>query len=103
MMSSNNKTTDWIKVDDALPVPGVPVLVFVILEATGRTRRLRAQYSNGKSLECIEDDDSGIYDEETGEYFCPVGWYETNEYEEVHWRVDGIVTHWMPLPEPPIN
>jgi hypothetical protein len=96
----------WISVEDLLPVPGVPVLVFVADAYGGNvprnTLRLRAQYSDGKSLESVdEDEDGGVYDEATDTYYVREGWYETNEFEETHWRINGTVTHWMPLPEPP--
>lgn len=38
---------------------------------------------------------------EDGTEYCPAGWYETNECEEVYFRVTDPVTHWMPLPDPP--
>jgi len=40
------------------------------------------------------------YSEEKDEYYCPEGWYESNEYEDTNWRVTGTVLAWMPLPEP---
>ncbi len=92
----------WVPVSVALPVPGVPVLVFVRYGSTC-SRRLRAQYSDGRSLPVCDElkGEYGEYDEETDEYWCPEGWYETNEHEEIHWAIDGDVTHWMLLPEPP--
>jgi hypothetical protein len=57
-------------------------------------------YAAAKTLEAADDED-GEYDEERDAYFVKPGWYETNEYEEVHWAVHDPVTHWMPLPEPP--
>lgn len=90
----------WISVEERLPEAGEPVLVY-LENSHGKGRRLRAQYSDGKSLEADDADDSGVYDEEQDKYFVPEGWYETNEHEEVHWKVDDPVTHWQPLPAAP--
>lgn len=38
--------------------------------------------------------------------FAPQGWWEYRHYnpDEVYNNViDGVVTHWMPLPEPPVK
>jgi hypothetical protein len=94
---------DWIKCADRMPEPGVPVLI-TFKNEFGKMRTLRAEWSDGKSREISYDAeiDDAIYDEETDTYWCPEGWFESNEYEEVHWAVVGVVvTHWMPLPEPP--
>ena len=45
-------------------------------------------------------DDWGEYDEETDEYYCPEGWYEWNEHEEVHWAVSEAPRAWRELPPP---
>jgi hypothetical protein len=97
---------EWIKVEDRLPNSNVPVIAFVkdAHDAPGRTRRIRAQYAEKFTLPCDEDsnwDDWADYKEPDGEAYCPVGWYETNEFEETHWQVKGTVTHWMPLPDAP--
>jgi hypothetical protein len=94
----------WIPVSERLPDPGVPVLVFVphAYGDSSGSRRLRAQYAAEKTLEQSDDSiESGIYDSATDTYWCEPGWYETNEYEGVHWRIQGDVTHWMPLPAAP--
>ena len=62
---------------------------------------LRTQHAPPKTLGLSPEAEGGIYDEETDTFYCEEGWYETNEFEEVHWNIHGIVTHWMPLPEPP--
>lgn len=92
---------DWIDTKTKMPDSGVPVIV-ALLNEFGKPRRLRAHYAAPKTLPVgIECDDFGEYDEEQDEYFCPEGWYETNEYDEVHWFIPGDVTHWMPLPDFP--
>jgi len=93
---------DWIRVEDALPEPGMPVIAYVP-HYGGHTnsRRIRAQYAAKHSLEQHADAEGGDYDEVSDTYYCEPGWYEDNEYEEIHWRVSDEVTHWQPLPQPP--
>lgn len=91
----------WIGVDDRLPPDDTPVLVAV----TGGIGWpvLRASYARRFTLEVgvgVEDS-AGEYDEKTDTYYCGEGWFEMNCYEETHWRIEGAVTHWMPLPDPP--
>ena len=90
----------WIKTSDRMPDACVPVIVFVQIIGAG-TRRIRAQYAGEKTLALSDQCDGGVYDEATDEYYCEPGWYETNEWEDIHWSVEGEVTHWMPLPDPP--
>lgn len=95
---------NWIKCAERMPPPGTPVLAFVPdFGGGGLSRRIRAHYAAPLTLPLSEDADpaGGDYDEKTDEYYAEEGWYETNEYEETHWRVGGQVTHWMPLPRPP--
>jgi|SRR3990172_2381540 len=93
---------EWIKCSDKMPDAGVPVLAYVPNFCGGdRSRRVRAQYAPPKTLEQSPDADGGEYDEATDTYYCEEGWYETNEYEDIHWAVSDAVTHWMPLPEAP--
>lgn len=89
---------EWNDVS-ALPESGAFVLAVVV---TGKRRSIvRAIYARKFELTNMLDDEGGEYDEETDEYYCEPGWYECNAFEEVHWAVDGIVTHWMPLPPLP--
>lgn len=44
------------------------------------------------------------YDEELDAYIIPEGWWEYKHYngdDEHNHCIDDVVTHWMPLPEPP--
>lgn len=91
----------WIKVTDRLPRPGVPVIAYVAPNEHGVPRTIRAQHAPPMTLEQGADCDGGVYDEATDTYYCEEGWYETNEFEDVHWNVDGVVTHWMALPLSP--
>lgn len=95
---------EWIKVTDRLPTPGVPVLAY-FRNSYNKDRIIRAEWSDGNSLEASweSDADWAIYDEENDRYLCPEGWFESNEYEDTHWNITDRVTHWMPLPGPPIK
>jgi hypothetical protein len=85
-----------------LPEPNVPVLAYVTNAYSGnRSMVIRAQHAPAKTLEQSSDCEGGDYDEESGTYWCVEGWYETNCFDEINWKVDGEVTHWMPLPEKP--
>jgi len=93
---------EWKNAFDELPPAGVPVIAFVpSYDGGDKSRCIRAQYAPAKTLEQSCDVEGGEYDEETETYWCAAGWYETNEYEDVHWSVGDRVTHWMPLPPPP--
>ncbi len=51
-----------------------------------------------------DDDMALIYDESEDEYYVPEGWFERIENWDDYTDIavgDYIVTHWMPLPEPP--
>lgn len=93
--------SQWVPVSERLPESGVPVLICV-LNSAGKARRLRAHYAAPKTIAAgSEDNGADEYDEETDTYWLRSGWYETNEYEEVHWHVDDPVSHWTPLPAAP--
>jgi hypothetical protein len=92
----------WIPVSEGLPRSGIPVLA-AYLNVLGKARVVRAEYAPPKTLPLAEDcdDEGGEYDEETDTYYCSPGWYESNDNEEVHWRITDEVTHWQPLPAHP--
>ena len=90
----------WIKTSEQLPEPGQFVLAYAVNNSKN-TRRIRAFYVLKFSVIPGGDDDAFEYNEADDNYYLPEGWYEANEYEETNWHVEGEVTHWMPLPEPP--
>lgn len=86
----------WISVDERLPEPGTPVLLDI-----GKKYPIRALWAAKNTVRVGTDvDDWGEYDEETDEYYCPEGWYEWNEHEEVHWAVSETPRAWRGLPKP---
>ena len=86
----------WISVDARLPEPNTPVLLDI-----GKMFPLRALWAGKHTVRVGTDvDDWGEYDEETDEYYCPEGWYEWNEHEEVHWAVSETPRAWRELPPP---
>ena len=86
----------WISVDARLPEPNTPVLLDI-----GKMFPLRALWAGKHTVRVGTDvDDWGEYDEETDEYYCPEGWYEWNEHEEVHWAVSETPRDWRELTPP---
>ncbi len=69
----------------------------------GKSRTVRAV--NVKPLSVMydgDDDNFADYDDATGEYYLPAGWYERLENGDYdYYLIDGTVTHFMPLPAPP--
>ena len=86
----------WISVDARLPEPNTPVLLDI-----GKKFTIRALWAEKHTVRVGTDvDDCGEYDEETDEYYCPEGWYEWNEHEDVHWAVSETPRAWSELPQP---
>lgn len=84
----------WVNLPGQLPEPGKPVLLDI-----GKKYPIRAMWAAKHTVEAGDDDtDWGEYDEATDTYYCPEGWYEWNEHEEVHWRVTGNAVSWCELP-----
>lgn len=89
----------WHKADTP-PASGVAVLAVVSDEQHPVV--IRAMYASPYTLKPSPDyEDDCDYDESADAYYCHEGWYEYNCYDDVHRRVSGEVTHWMPLPDPP--
>lgn len=95
----------WTSVTKALPKSGVVVLA-CYRNRLGNLRRIRAMWTAAKTEEADSDDAHEEYDEATDTYYVPEGWYECidnwGDYSSVA-VTEGEVTHWMPLPQPPIE
>lgn len=101
----------WISVKDKLPETEKHVLVSIKTSYGKRFTTVAAHVghhernseSDGWSLEYELDWDE--YDEENDWYWVPECWYECNFIDDnpnfIIDPIDGEVTHWMPLPEPP--
>lgn len=85
----------WISVEAEMPEPGVAVLLDI-----GSKTPIRAMWAAKHTVKAHEDAEPGWcdYDESTDAYYCPEGWYEWNEHEDVHWEVSATPRAWMRLP-----
>lgn len=92
----------WLSVDGQMPVSGRKVIAYYE-NVNGKPRRIMAFYAAQFDIESSEENQEGFYEysEANDQYFLCEGWYENNEFDEINWHVDGEVTHWQPLPEPP--
>ena len=105
-----NHHAEWISVKDRLPETGMSVLVNVKIRE-GKSFVCTAAHVGAKEVnsESYGWEDTEVdfdYEEDTDTYWIPECWYETNLVENnTNWIIDeyadGVVTHWMPLPEPP--
>lgn len=88
----------WTTLPGQMPEPNTPVLLDI-----GKKFPIRALWAEKHTVRVGADvDDWGEYDEETDEYYCPEGWYEWNEHEEVHWAVSEETPRaWRELPPTP--
>ena len=96
----------WTPVAEALPKSGVKVLA-CYRNRLGNLRRIRAMWTAAKTEEADGDAEACIeYDEAADTYYVTEGWYECidnwDDYSSVA-VTEGEVTHWMPLPQPPIE
>lgn len=93
----------WIPVTERMPPEQQPVFA-AYRGPSGAWYRVRATYYGRWQLPLdIDQEMDGVeYTEDSGEGFCPAGWYETNENEETHWLITSPVTYWMPLPPAPM-
>lgn len=91
----------WTRCADAMP-PCQWVLAHY-LNSHGNHRVVRACYYPRHHQEAWDSDMDGAteYDEATDTYYTAEGWYEENDHEDTHWKIDEPVTHWMFLPAPP--
>ena len=86
------------------PPSEINVLCFY-KNSLGKGRIVRATYYNKFEAEATDMDYwdySDIdYKEDTDTYYCPEGYYESNENDDVQWKISETVTHWRDLPPMP--
>ena len=96
----------WISVEERLPE--IETEVLILARHSNRNVITTGMYEDGRMN--TEDSDwwwetDGFeYDEELDVHIIPEGWWEYKHYidDDAHnYAIDGVVTHWMPLPEPP--
>lgn len=90
---------EWIDVTKGLPESGKPVLV--AYTKNGRQKWARAcwipkHFEEDTGNYCGDAD----YNESNDTYYWPPGWYEWNEFEDTHWRIDSEITHWARIELP---
>lgn len=106
----------WIPVTERLPEPETEVLILATRKFWSYKEKreltyhivLTGMHEDGSittedSSWCWHDHDFE-YDEERDTYIISEGWWEYKHYngdDEFNHAIDDVVTHWMPLPEPP--
>ena len=95
--------SEWTAVSDGLP-DGIVLACYTNNYNKGRI--IRAAYVKKFTQESEDIDGFDVqYDEETDTYYDCEGWYEMidnwGDYSSVA-VTEGTVTHWMPLPAPPV-
>lgn len=92
---------NWIEAEAA---PENQTGLAYYLTRHGKGRIVRATFVATKSVVHDGDYDFGDYDEADGEYYLLAGWYERLENGDYdYYPIDGVVTHFMPLPAPPVD
>lgn len=98
----------WISVKDRLPEPEQEVFVCVRSKISNYSyvccaMHVPENWYRQSSVFCWDFECCDEYDEEQDDYIVKQGWYESihnwDDYSVV--GIDDIVTHWMPILEPP--
>ena len=93
----------WIPVA-VLPAPCLKVIATYV-NRLGNRRTIMAKWVPGRTEEAHSlDDEFGEYDEATDTTYAPEGWYEViDNFDDCTFVAvsEGVITHWMPLPEAP--
>lgn len=115
LISNGVTVQEWIPVTERLPENEKDVLIRAERKLYGIGKRgskiasviSMAFHTDGKmnteqSAYTWETDYlDAEYDEEADAYIIPEGWWESVTYSEAFSAVCDVVTHWMPLPQPP--
>ena len=105
------EASQWISVKDRPPESGKHVFAACEIRSLYGYKKqyvCEAFYAKEHSISAgryPEDDDCYDYSEEDDEYYLKEGWYEViHNWDEFGGVLIGdFVTHWMPLPEPPME
>ena len=98
----------WINIKDRLPEPEQEVFVCVKSKISNYSyvccaMHVPENWYRQSSDFCWDFECCDEYDEEQDDYIVKQGWYESihnwDDYSVV--GIEDIVTHWMPLPQPP--
>jgi len=96
---------DWISVDERMPENNNGVLISQKTGYKDNSVIVVGRFVARHTVEIDTDGDFDDYSEEKDAYFTPEGWYEDqwnwSDYSGISIREK--VTHWMPLPELPVN
>ena len=102
--------SEWVDVKERLPQSQVTVLIAIKNAYNGSYSITTGAHINDHEVTTEEygwQDYEGDteYDEDNDCFWVKEGWWESNYVEDnANWEidsVDGIVTHWMPLPDSP--
>ena len=98
-----NAEAAWMP--EAVPPEPCMKVIATYVNSLGNRRTIMAKWIPGKTEEAHSlDDEFGEYDEATDTTYVPEGWYECinnlGDYTFVAVS-EGVITHWMPLPEAP--
>lgn len=94
---------EWISVDIEMPKALMNVLVIVNENCAKNQNQIVANFIPKFTEESCCGEWSE-YCEDKDMHFVPEGWYANTTYigdEYSSYFLEGEVTHWMPLPEPP--
>lgn len=98
----------WISVEAAKPSTNNLVLVKCEKDYDGRIHAFCTMAIYVPKFTVLEEDlmgedfwEQGDYDDVTGTYYTPEGWYEWQSEPDMNYKISATVTHWMPLPKKP--
>ena len=108
LISNGVTVQEWISVKDRLPDPEQEVFVCVRSKISNYSyvccaMHVPENWYRQSSVFCWDFECYDEYDEEQDDYIVKQGWYEPihnwDDYSVV--GIEDIVTHWMPIPQPP--